>query len=108
MVTAVLIVSGIGFLLLRGHPFLRTWLACSALWAVFSLLALVGSHDPAVAGDEVTVGDTLVFAPIFGLFLAAIIRGLARAFGGGSGSLGDTSTIGWYKGPNNPTGGRFD
>ena len=56
------------------------------------------------------MGGSLIFAPIFGLFLAGIIRGVARIFGGGSGSssIGDTSTIGWYKGPNNPTGGRFD
>ena len=104
------IIAAVGFVLLRGHPFLRTWLICTALWAS---LIFLGKDDPIVA-DEPDLGS-LLSATYIGFITAAIIRGTVRAFRPGEPrsprsprSIGDTSPLGWSTGPSSSGEGRFD
>jgi hypothetical protein len=94
---------------LEGHPFLRTWLVFGFLATIVAVTGYVLGHDD--PENPITLPGALFAAAYFSFVLSAVFRGLVRFFGWDldtSWRPSDTSTIGWYSGPNNPGPGRFD
>jgi hypothetical protein len=94
----VFIVAIAIYIVLRDHPVMRGLL--------ISLTGIVGLVRFS-AGHSVVIWVVYPALILWGV-LALIPPRSDSSDSRSPRSIGDTSTIGWYSGPNNPTRGRFD